>query len=394
LSHHFKTPNMDWRQYQIFIFLFVLFRLNAQVNPCLVGDILLTKNDYLGAIDNYLNCYTQDTTNKKILQNLAYCYFQSGDYAMAKPTYHLLENDSASRDDAISKLAIIYESQQNLPKAIKYYISLNKIYPNQAIYLRKLANLYLQGRAVGEALLTYQKANQLNPRDVLTIQAMTEMFYNMDELSMADSIVQQGIKIDSTNIGLQLLKAKISYRLRDYKVSSEILYRLSFETDLNNYYNKLLGYAFMQTDSLDKAIYYLQKSLVQENDPEYALYYLALAHEKKREYDKAIWFFEEAAKAGISTNMAQYHRGLARIYTHQKSFSKVVSQYQKSLNYYTDAEVYYYMANAAEQIQAKKGNAITYYQKYIDSGHNNSEWIKHAKSRIKALKEYQFMNKK
>lgn len=68
-----------------------------------------------------------------------------------------MENDSASRDDAISKLAIIYESQQNLPKSIKYYIALNKIFPNQPVYLRKLANLYLQGRSVGEALQTFQK---------------------------------------------------------------------------------------------------------------------------------------------------------------------------------------------------------------------------------------------
>ncbi len=394
MFYNFETLNMTLRRYIYFILILGIFRLDAQVYPCQIGDSLLTKNNYLGAIDKYLNCYNQDTTNKNILRNLAYCYFQSGDYALAKPTYHILENDSASRDDAISKLAIIYESQQNLPKSIKYYIALNKIFPNQPVYLRKLANLYLQGRSVGEALQTFQKANELNPRDVLTIQALTEMYYGMDEFSIADSMVQNGINIDSTNIGLQLLKAKIKYRLRDYKVASEILYRLTFETELNNYYNKLLGYAFMQTDSLDQAIHYLQKSLVNENDPEYALYYLALAHEKKGEYDKTIWFFEEATKAGISTNMAQYHRGMARIYTHQKAYPKVISQYQKSLEYQADAEVYFYMANTAEQMSKRKIIALNYFQKYLDSGHKNEEWIKHSKSRIKALKEYEFMSKK
>lgn len=376
-----------------FIAISTLGNISAQGAECITADSLAMNNEYFRAIEFYTKCYESDTTNKKSLSGLSLCYFQSGDYAAAKVSYHELEKDSNYLSDAVSKLAQIYESQQNLPKAIKYYIALNKIFPNQPVFLRKLANLYLQGRAVGEALQTYQKANQLNPRDVLTIQAMTEMYYNMDELNMADSIVQHGINIDSTNIGLQLLKAKIRYRIRDYKVSSEILYRLSFETELNNYYNKLLGYGFMQTDSLDKAIYYLQKSLVQENDPEYALYYLALAHEKKGEYDKAIWFFEEAAKAGISTNMAQYHRGMARIHTHQKSFSKVVSQYQKSLNYQNDAEVYYYMANAAEQYYKDKSKAIKYYQLYLDANPQNADWVGTAKARIKAMKEYEFMNK-
>jgi len=378
----------------IFLTLTLHLSMYGQKVDCLIGDSLLSQQNYMLAAEKYTSCYLSDTIDKKPMVSLANCYMQLGDYTMAKKYYHQLEIDSLYKTEAISKLAIIYESQQNLPKAIKYYRALSLVYPENPIYLRKLGNLYLQGRETKQALESYQKAYQINPRDLLTIQGLTEFYLNNDDLDKADSLANNGIKIDSNNVGLLLLKSRISYRARDYRTTADILHKLTYQTELNNFYNKLLGYSFMQIDSIDKAIYHLQKSLVQENDPEYALYYLALAHEKKTEYDKAIWFFEEAGKAGISTNMAQYHRGLARIYTHQKSFSKVVSQYQKSLNYQTDAEVYYYMANAAEQIQGKKGNAITYYQKYIDSGHNNSEWIKHAKSRIKALKEYQFMNKK
>lgn len=107
--------------------------------------------------------------------SLANCYMQLGDYTLAKKYYHQLEVDSLYKIESISKLAIIYESQQNLPKAIKYYRALSMVYPENPIYLRKLGNLYLQGRETKQALESYQKAYQINPRDLLTIQGLTRI---------------------------------------------------------------------------------------------------------------------------------------------------------------------------------------------------------------------------
>lgn len=392
MSYHYQR---DMRRYLFLSILIVQSTLlAAQVSPCIQADSLMAANDFNKAATFYLSCYEQDTFDKKPLASLAFCYFQMGDYALAKPTYHAIENDSSYSKEAIAKLAFIYESQQNIPKAIKYYISLNNIYVDHPTYLRKLGSLYLQGGIIQEAIQTYRKCYGINPRDMITTQALTEIYFNLEEFNIADSISSAGKAIDSTNVGLLLLSARIKYRLRDYNAAAKTLYRLSFETDLNNYYHKILGYSLMQIDSLDKAIHYLQKSLVNENNPEYSLYYLALAYERKLEFEKSLWFYEEAAKAGISTNMSQYHKGPARIHTHQKQYQKAINQYQKSLEYQKDPEVFFYMANAAEQVSKKKSTAITYYQKYLDSGHQNKEWVKLSTERIKTLKEHQFMSQK
>ena len=50
---------------------------------------------------------------KRQLISLANCSMLSGDITLAKKYYHQLENDSLFSKDAISKLAGIYESQQN-----------------------------------------------------------------------------------------------------------------------------------------------------------------------------------------------------------------------------------------------------------------------------------------
>jgi len=377
-----------------FIVLTLHFGMYGQKSDCISGDRLMSQQNYMMAAEKYTSCYLTDTMDKKPLAALANCYMQMGDYTLAKQYFHQLEKDSLYNTEAISKLAIIYESQQNLPKSIKYYRAINVLYPENPVYLRKLGNLYLQGREPKQALESYLQANQLNPRDLLTIQGLTEFYLSGDDLGKADSLANNGISIDSNNVGLLLLKSRIRYKKRDYKTTSEVLHKLTYQTELNNFYNKLLGYSFMQIDSLDKAIYHLQKSLLDENDPEYALFYLALANEKKKEYSKAEWFYQEAAKAGISENMAQYHRGLARIYTHQKEYSKVISQYQKSMEYQSDPEVYFFMGNTAEQMNKKKNKAIQYYQLYLDSDDKNEEWSRISAQRIKVLKENEFMSKK
>lgn len=376
----------------IFALLLIGPSVYGQDQVCYQEDSLAAQQAYILAISKYLQCCQGDSNNKKCQLGLATCYIQTGDYAKAREIYHTLESDSNYYKESISKLALIYETQQNIPKAIKYFLALQKTYPVNPIYLRKLGSLYLQGREQSEAMLYYKKALHINPRDVLAIQGLTEMYINLDDWDKADSLVDTGIQADSMHVGLQLIKARIKYRLKDYASTAQILNQLTRQTELNNYFNKLLGFSWMQVDSFDKAVFHLQKSLLDESDKEYALYYLALAYEKKKEYDKSEWYFQEAIKAGISDNLAQYHRGLARIYSSNNEFIKAIQSYQNSLDFDYNVETYFYQGNLAEQCFKDKTKAIHYYQKYLKSKPTNTEFISIAKQRVKALKESIFMS--
>ncbi len=385
---------MMFRLTVLFFIISLSTALDAQKNDCSIADSLVMQQEYFKAIKWYQSCYQADTLDKRPYSALANTYYLLGDYQNAKIYYHHLEHYDSYQSDALVRLAAIYESQQNLPKAIKYNIALSKNFPNNPIYYRKLGSLYLMGNEQKQAMTSYQTAMQLNERDLLTIQGISELYISIDSLAMADSLLTKGLEIDSLNIGLSLLKSRVKYRQRAYNEVADILYKLTFATELNSYYNKLLGYSFMQIDSLDKAIYHLQKSLLNEGDPEYALFYLALAYEKKKDYDRADYYYGEALKEGISENMAHYHRGLARTNTIRGNYGEVLKQYGKSQAYEQDADVYYYMANAAEQYYKDKSKAIKYYQQYLYTNPQNATWVKNAKDRIKALKEQRFMRGK
>lgn len=365
----------------------------GQITTCHPADSMMLAQDFHGALIQYTYCYQIDTTQKTILSAVANCYYQLGDYANAKKHYHTLEKDSAQLADATMHLATIYDAQQNLPKAIKYYITLTKIYPSNPVYLRKLGSLYVQGNETTQALASYHQSLSLNPRDLMTIQAISELYTNIEETNKADSIVSIGLGIDSLHIGLSLLQSRLAYKNRDYHKCTQILYPLTYQTELNNYYSKLLGYAFLQIDSLDKSIYHLTKSLLNEGNPEYAQYYLALAYEKKKEYEQASYFYTEALKSAISPNISQYHRGMARIYTQHNKYKEVLYHYKEAQRYKEDEALYFYMGSAAEQYYKDKTQAIDYYQKYLQGHPDNTELEGIAKQRIKVLKEYTFMSK-
>lgn len=380
--------------YIILLFSACMTTLSAQNEISTEGDRNFALQDYFAALQAYATCYEKDTTNKTLLLSMAHCEYLLGDYQKAKEYYHQLENDSLYTKDAKIKLAAIYESQQNLPKAIKYNIALSKLFPGNPAYLRKLGLLYQQGNEPTQSLQYYQSAIKLNARDLLAVQGLAEMMLSLEQTMAVDSMLTKALTIDSTHIGLSLLSGRTKYKLKDYVACAHILHKLTYQTELSNYHNKMLGYAFMQIDSLDKAIFHLQKSLLNENDPEYALFYLALAYEKKKEFEKSKYFYSEAIKAGISDNLDQYHRGLGRISSAAGNFREAVEHYQNSLKYHNDGTVYFYMAAASEQYQKDKTKAIEYYKKYLNSKYTDKEKIEIAKSRILILKEQKFMKTK
>lgn len=378
---------------RVFLVLSVLVSLSegqAQTT-CPAGDSLVLVQDYLKAADMYQACWQRDTSDAGLRLALANTFFQTGDWAAAKYHYHILE--VSGQPEAVSKLATIYESQQNLPKAIRYYRQLEKLFPGNALYPRKLGALYLSGNESGEAKTCYQKALDMNPRDLLALSGLAEMYYSEEKNREADSLVAAGLAIDSNHIGLGYLQARLSYRNKDYVRASETLLSIDGRTALPLYYINLLGYSLIQTDSVDRAIFYLRRTLEKEPKNEYALFYMGLAHEKKKMFEEALYFFREANKAGISENMHLFAQGEARANYHLGKYHSVLKAYSKSLEYKKEADIWYYMANTAETGLKQPNKAIQYYEKFLAANPTDPMKIIDAKERLAVLKEHAFMKK-
>lgn len=366
--------------------LFHSFSSNGQ-NEIATAQANYADGNYIAALASAELSYSKDSTDLKCLNIIADASNKLGDQAKAKKYYHKLEKLDSSNVSIYVQLASIYEQQLRTPRAIKYYTILNKLLPDNPIYFRKNAKLYRSAGDIQEAFRLYAAANKLNPRDVLTIKGMAELCIGNNQMEMADSLIREGLQIDAENISMSYILAKSKYKQKQYDSVTLVLEGLRGQIDLNSYYNKLLGYSYLQIDSVDLAIQKLQLALVDDEESEKLHYYLATAFEKKNEMEGALVHFEKAVEFGKSHDLDIYHRNAARLANKEKQYKKAIAHYKDAYKYGNDPVVLYYLAAICDTYYKDKSIAVSYYQKYIKSKHPHKEYQDYAVKRRRYLKE-------
>ena len=375
-----------------------LISVFAQPDPelqCLdSAELYYSQQDYVAAAKAFDECFENtDKLEPLHLEHYGISAQKAGDFKKAKTLFLELEKIDTSKFTFAKSLATIYETENNIPKAIKYYRLLTQKFPKNGIYFRKMGQLNLEVGEVFDAFPNFLKAYAINDKDVFAIQGISEILLANNEYGQVDSLLNKAIDYDKENYTLNLLKARSKYKQKQYDSTAVVLHRLSKITTLNNYYNKMLGYSFLQVDSLDKAILFLERSLVDEKNPENALYYLATAYEKKEDTEMAIYYFEKSIEAGVSKNIAIYHKNLGRIFDKSKKTKQAIKQYEAAYRYSEDPLMLFYLARASDVYYKDKKIAMRYYERYSKSKHDNAEYKKYAVDRRRYLKEQQHLSK-
>lgn len=390
---------MKWKIVLVLV-VWSLFLIRVMGQPDMILQCLdaaeqyYSQQEYVEAVKTFDECFKDsDELIPLHLSHYGLSAQKTGDFKKAKALFLELEKIDTTQFTFAKSLATIYETENNIPKAIKYYRLLTKKFPENGIYFRKLGQLNLEVGEVFDAFPNFKKAYEINDKDVFAIQGLSEIFLANNQYAQIDSLLMKAINYDQENYTLNLLKARSKYKQKQYDSTAIVLYKLSNTTTLNNYYNKMLGYAFLQIDSLDKAILFLERSLVDEKNPENALYYLATAYEKKEDTTMAIYYFERSIEAGVSKNQAIYHKNLGRIFDKNKETKKAIKQYEAAYRYSEDPLMLFYLARASDVYYKDKKIAMRYYERYSKSKHDNEEYKKYAIDRRRYLKEQQHLSK-
>ncbi len=345
--------------------------------------------NYAEALSLFQTALAEDSTDTKVFERAGLSAFRLGDLPIAKKLFTSLVAIDSAHMIGLSSLATIYDQENNTPKAIKYYHSLIKHYPDNAINYRKLAQQYQRAGLPKFALQYYAAALDKNDRDSYAIKGLSELYLRERRYAAADSLLTHGLNQDSINISFNLLMAQSKYLQKAYDSTAYYMEVIRGKYDFRPHQNKMIGYAYVQIDSLDKAIFYLTQAINDPGTKEYAHYNLGVAYEKKGDTEYALHHFQEAVKAGISEDIDLYHRNVARLYSGQEDLKSAIPHYQDAYKYGADPIVLFYLGRASDNYYKDKNIAIRYYTKFLNSSYDHPEYKDYSKKRIRYLKEYQ-----
>lgn len=351
------------------------------------------EQNYLSALELYNACLTKDSSVIHYYEKGGLSAYKLGDTPKAKSLFlELVKRDSINKL-GLTQLANLFEQEKNTPKAIKYYTQLVKLFPENAVNYRKLAQQYQSAGLNTEAFQNYSEAYKRNPRDMFSIKGISELFLLNKQYVEADSILRSGIAMDTLNINFHQLLATSKYRQKAYDSTVYYLVRIKGRVDLKPYFNKMLGYSYMQIDSFQRAIPYLFKSLTDKGDNENSHYYLATAYQKLDSVDYAKHHYQKAIEESISDNVDLYHRNLAKIFNQENELKSAISHYQDAYKYGNDPLILFYLARASDMYYKDKNVAIRYYDRFVKSEYDHAEYIKYSKQRKRYLKEAQHQSR-
>jgi tetratricopeptide (TPR) repeat protein len=384
------------RTYLLFFGLFFTINLLGQIDITGAQKAIFEGN-YQDAIEVLQSLESKDSTEIVQIENfLGSAYYQLGDYLEAKEAFLKAVKIDEYNVTANTQLGIIYDQESNLPKSIKHYWRLISVDTMNAQYWKWNARVQQKAGEGLAAFTFYERAHKLNPNDVTIISPLCEYFLASDSPDAAAALSLKVLKRDPSNIAMSLIHARSLYAQKMYEEAIPYFLKGNSADALQPFHKKLLGFSYMQIDSLDKAIHVLENLLEQDNK-EYVYYYLATAYEKKQDWETSRFYFDKAIEKGISKNIPIYHSHLGDLASKKNNISRTIHHYTKAFEFSSDPKHLFYIARACDEYYKDKKIALRHYEKFLKydtKKSSESKLVEYADARSKQIKEYLFQSNK
>jgi tetratricopeptide (TPR) repeat protein len=223
-------------------------------------------------------------------------------------------------------------------KAAKRYLVAATMFEKSISFNKTNAEVYFQNAVVNEemrktdlAKLNYTKAYELQPSNVFTIKALTNLYYNYRQWDKAIEFANKCNSCDNADriIGMS------HYKKEDYALAEKFLMKAIAKNPADAEANYTLGRNYMDADLNRKAVPYFEKAVQLSPDKYNWAYELGLVYFDLNNFKGAVASFETALKSGYTANNDfNENYGYALLYSGdiQRGEEKIVEIFKKKGN--------------------------------------------------------------
>lgn len=332
------------------------------------GIVLQKKYDYSGALKSLETAWLLDSTNQKVVSELAEVNTILGNHKQALPYYKTLYyNDTTNAIQAI-RLTKAFLNLRSYREPYKILYS---------IYLRDSTNLYVNkqlafsaSRSGHDSLATvlYHQIIERNPTDLNNYTNLVSIYQKKENYKSAVETIERGLTVYPDETILISKLGDLHYAKRDYPKAIVPYERLLSFGDSIPDVVKNLGVSYYYVKRYDEGLYLLEKSLMMKpNDPVAALF-IGLCYMELKELDESINYLRFASEIAIPYYMSDIYNQWGNIYIQKKEYKKSVELLKKAYRLdSTKCDILFKIGNTYDVWQKDKTQAIRYYNAYLNS---------------------------
>ena len=259
---------------------------------------LVKQGKYQAAIKLAKNLIAKDPKDVFAHYWLGQAYINDG-----KPELALMElkfvNQNAIFEKGLSEkafrkqIAELYEKFNQSEEALKEYLLLTKLDPNNAENFYRAGKLFEQKGKTDNAMGFYQKALQLNKRHVKAHASLGLVLFKTKQFNEAKKEIDIAIQLSPDTFSSYYYLGKILKENKDYAAAVEAFGKALRDPEFKQKSLLERGSCYAAADNTEKAIVEFDRAVkASQNDASqetlYARYFLAACYEKTRQIEQAI----------------------------------------------------------------------------------------------------------
>ena len=393
----------------LLVILFKLLTLNAQGNYLEVIKHLQSQPDSFEKFQKLGKIYDDTGFDRKAIQfyqkalvlkpdmptmnRLAKVYARYGkSMAALKVRLKIAALDSTNYRNRYD-LASLYAQTGRKDTAIVILQKLSDIDLHNPNYPYKIG---LYSNNMNQKLDVFLEAYRRDSQHKKTLMMLVKNYKRIKFLDSADYYLQKGLQIYPYDTKFLRQKVIAAYRKKQYQTMLKTLQKLDslhYSDDL--FVKKNTGLAYLMLKQYNNAEKYITEALNIDRRDAILHYYLGKIYQAKGQFKKAKWRFLMAIRLKKPDLDKEYFE-LGMIAKARKQYRTAFNYFKKAYqNNHRNADALFQIAILSEEVLKQPDKALQYYETYhSEFSSKNKDKEAFVKSRIKALKQQLFLNKK
>ncbi|GAA3553439.1 tetratricopeptide repeat protein [Snuella lapsa] len=367
------------------LFLFVLFKAEAQTSVLNMADSLYINGNYSKAIEQY-KLYKEQSV---VLDKIAKSYVAIGNYDEA------LKNYKASIDENPEKALLKYEYAKLLYKTKKYNEA--AIVFNELVYLdHKNPNYHYElGLALerindSTAANRFYNAIELDSTHQKAIYSLAKIYLKKGKNTLADKYIDIGLLSYGNNKELINLKAQNFYLRKQYEKAAVWFEKLIALNESSQFIHEKLSYSYAKIMEYEKAIEQGLEALKYEPNNSGNLYMQGQLYERINDFENAEKYIAESLELQ-DVSLEEGYKSLGMVLNRQEKHKEAIEAFNRAIHENPKSDsAHFYLIYTKDHYYKDIDTRIALYEAFKER-FPKSSYINMANFRIRALNKEKFV---